>query len=100
MSTKQVVATRDQIIAGLTAMVDEDTPFFRTVEEFYSQEIKSDGQIWTCGEGEPSIDGIGIFDYYGSNNADVEKYLDDNGWYVEWYDAGTVHLAKIMGDYI
>ena len=98
MSTKQV-ATRDQIIAGLTSMVDQDKPFFRTVEEFYDKPIQSDGQIWTGGEGNPSINGIGIFNYYGHNNIDVEKYLDDNGWYCEWYDAGTMHIAKIDGDY-
>ena len=94
MSTKQV-ATRDQIIAGLTAMVDEDNPFFRTVEEFYDQEIESDGGIWTGGEGEPSIDGIGIFDYWNGNNVDVTNFLSDNGWFAEWYDAGTMHLHKI-----
>lgn len=93
MST-QTVATRDQIIAGLTAMVDEDNPFFRPVEEFYSEEVQEDGGIWTGGEGEPSIDGIGIFDYYTGHNPDVVKYLNDNGWYIEWYDAGTVHLFR------
>jgi len=98
MSTKQV-ATRDQIIAGLTAMVDENKPFFKTVEEFNSTDVMPDGMIWTGGEGEPSINGVGIFDYYSSNNPDVEKYLSDNGWFVEWYDAGTVHLAKIDGEY-
>ena len=88
-------ATRDQIIAGLTAMVDEDNPFFKTVEEFYSQPIQPDGMIWTGGEGEPSINGVGIFNFYEGNNAVVEKYLDDNGWFVEWHDAGTVHLSKL-----
>jgi hypothetical protein len=93
MSTKQV-ATRDQIIKGLTDMCDPN-PFFKTVEEFYGREIESDGQIWTGGEGDPSIDGIGIFDYYEGNNPDVEKYLEDNGWFAEWYDAGTMHITKI-----
>ena len=93
MSTK-TVATRDQIIAGLTAMVDEDNPFFRTVEEFYDEEPKENGAIWTGGEGDPSIDGVGIFDYWQGNNPDVEKYLSDNGWYVEWHDAGTVHIYQ------
>ncbi len=94
MSTKQV-ASRSQIIAGLTDMVDESNPFFKTVEEFYSKPIQSDGGIWTGGEGEPSIDGVGIFNYYNGNNTKVMEYLEDNGWYVEWYDAGTVHISKI-----
>jgi len=93
MSTKQV-ATRDQIIDGLTSMCDSN-PFFRTVEEFYGEEIESDGGIWTGGEGDPSIDGIGIFNYWGSNNTDVTNFLEENGWFAEWYDAGTMHLYKI-----
>jgi len=93
MSTKQV-ATRDQIIEGLTAMCDSN-PFFRTVEEFYDNDIESDGGIWTGGEGNPSIDGVGIFDYWSGNNIDVTNFLEENGWYAEWYDAGTMHLYKL-----
>ena len=89
MSTKQV-ATRDQIIKGLTDMCDPNA-FLRYSEDFDG----NDGGIWTGGEGNPSIDGIGIFDYWNGNNTNVDKYLEDNGWFAEWYDAGTMFLWEI-----
>ena len=72
-------------------MVDEVDPFFRPSEDFDGHK----GGIWTGGEGEPSIDGEGIFNYWGSNNPDVEKFLEERGWFAEWYDAGTMFLWKI-----
>ena len=42
--------------------------------------------IWISGESTPDL-----FDYWAFGiDAKLEKFVDDNGWYFEWYDAGTV----------
>ena len=87
--------TRDQV----TELLEKKYPkmFLRTTEEFNGAE----GGIWTSGEDHLSAwDGKPLFDYY---HMDVTRYslgvhkeigelLEKQGWYAEWYDAGTVML--------
>lgn len=64
-----------------------------------------EGTIWT-GEGSSlKNDGEYIFTYPQQVNPAVQKILDRNNWYAEWYDNGTVFLipeyyktAKITDD--
>ena len=70
--------------------------WFKTSEDFDGQK----GAIWS---GECSYkDGIPLFEYYpeyegiyeGGVLKELNSYLDKHGWYVEWYDAGTVMIYK------
>jgi len=48
--------------------------------------------IWISGEDTPSL-----FDYWSPSWADtfgvepqLNAFVEENGWYFEWYDAGTI----------
>ncbi len=97
MEQKLKVQNRSQIIKGLRKMFDKDA-FLEPSEDFDGHK----GGIWTGGEGNPSIDGVGVFDYYGGGEdwnfgvmPAVDKFLGDRGWFAEWHDAGTMFLWKI-----
>jgi hypothetical protein len=71
--------------------------FLRTTEEF---DGTKDG-IWTNGEQPPvNTEGLPIFNYYAEDNkynfgieVNFSEYLDQLGWYCEWYDAGTIFIT-------
>jgi len=69
----------------------------RTTEAFDGTK----GGIWTSGEDHlPAEDGHSLFDYYAENysmytigvHVEIVELLDEQGWYAEWYDAGTIML--------
>lgn len=67
----------------------------RTTEEFNGNV----GGIWVSGENGETLGGKKIYNYYGSGAAyelgvlkKFEQQIQKNGWYSEWYDAGTVML--------
>ena len=80
--------------------------------EFYSSEHECDCDekgcgIWMSAEGGniSREHGLPVFDYwaneYVANHYDCgvlksfEKYLSNNGWYAEFYDAGTVMVYPV-----
>jgi hypothetical protein len=71
----------------------------RTSEEFNGQT----GGIWMSGENyEPSEKGLRVFDYYAEGkqyelgiHKKFMNFLEKRGWFVEWYDCGTVSLWPI-----
>jgi len=88
---------RDELITELRRRYPNK--MFRTTEEFNGTE----GGIWTSGEDDGTLhSGLPLFNYYsqdggsksytfGIRNA-LYSWLEDNGWYCEWYDAGTVMI--------
>jgi len=90
----------------LTAELQKRYPnmFLRTTEEFNG----SEGGIWTSGEegsNGPMWGGLPLFDYY-SQDGGSESYtvginnffynwLEENNWYCEWNDPGTVMIWEI-----
>ena len=71
--------------------------FLRTTEEFDG----SEGGIWTCGEGDLlDRSGLPLFDYWSENHDLYDlgvrihfvEFLERQGWYAEWHDAGTIML--------
>jgi len=82
------------MISELKKFSDEgQSAFFRKSEEFSGE--RTGTGIWTGGEGEPSKDGMGLWDYWGSNHPEIDQFLADRGWYQEWQDAGTVMLYPV-----
>jgi hypothetical protein len=74
----------------------------RTTEEFDGGK----GGLWVSGEdGIEAKDGFSLFDYYAEDYKEVRyifgvhkeigDYLEANGWYAEWYDAGTIMIYSI-----
>ncbi|RZD42235.1 MAG: hypothetical protein CXT78_09770 [Thaumarchaeota archaeon] len=112
--------SREQIIKGLYKLVPEIN-FMKTTEEFYGKK----GGIWTSGESVLIFKGIPPFNAtleYGSillsDNGDTDSkhkgmkvkemyicgihreiysWLEERGWYPEWYDAGTLLFWKNKG---
>jgi len=91
--------TRDELIEELEERYPKAT--FRTTEEFDG----SGGGVWTSGENQQQLHaGLPLFDYYtqdGGSNSYVfgvrtflHDWLEENGWYCEWYDAGTVMIYE------
>ena len=79
--------------------------FVRTVEEFHGEERddKENTGIWTSGEHGWEYNDMEIFNYYSE---DYDRYtfgvlnvfhnwLEKQGWYCEWYDAGTMFIFPI-----
>jgi hypothetical protein len=63
-----------------------------TTEDFYGYE-NGDG-IWISAESTPKL-----FNYYGGAyghhayiDPKLEKLVSKNGWFFEWYDAGTMMI--------
>jgi len=71
--------------------------FLKTTEEFNG----SKGGIWSSGEdGLTAKDGFRLFNHhvedykeiryvFGVHN-EIGNLLEENGWYAEWYDGGTI----------
>ena len=113
---------REQIMKGLYELVPE-IDFMSTTEEFNDKE----GGIWTSGESVLFYKGLPPFNAtleYGdillSENGDTDPkhkgmkvkemylcgihrdifiWLEERGWYPEWYDAGTLLLWKNEGEH-
>jgi len=75
---------------------------FRTTEEF-SGDMK--GGIWTSAEDGTLDKGLPLFSYYsqdGGSNSYIlgvriylHRWLEECGWYCEFYDAGTVMIWEL-----
>jgi len=73
------VMTRKRMMEALTV---KGVHVVGTTKEFGTG---GDG-IWISGESTPDL-----FDYWTFGiDAKLEKFVDANGWYFEWYDAGTI----------
>lgn len=89
--------TREQLINKLKKAYPN--MMLRTTEEFNNNK----GGIWTSGEESPlDRHGLPLFDYWVVDSSE-EKYifgvrrhfhdfLERNGWFCEWYDAGTMMI--------
>jgi hypothetical protein len=75
--------------------------FVKTAEEFYGGTPSSVGQgIWISAENGYEHKGKAIFNYFSMDETrynlgvlkEFDEWLDKNGWYPEWEDAGTVML--------
>jgi len=90
---------RDELIEELQKRYPQKT--FRTTEEFDGTE----GGIWTSGEDGQLHAGLPLFDYYSQDGGSksyifgvrtfLHNWLEENDWYCEWYDAGTVMIWKM-----
>lgn len=62
-----------------------------TAEEFYGDyNMENDRGLWIAADETPEF-----FDYYGRGvDASLEKLADDNGYYWEWNDPGTIMIWK------
>jgi hypothetical protein len=110
--------SRGQIITGLQQLIHE-MDFVRYGEDFDGD---FDGGIWTSGETDWIFKGLPPFDHsveygelpltdsgYPYPNAEnfkvkdmyvdgihreIHDWLEQRGWYSEWYDGGTLFLLK------
>lgn len=93
---------REELIAELKKKFPN--MFLRTTEDFNG----SEGGIWTSAEDGSdggTWGGLPLFNYYsqdgGSNkytfgvNNFLYNWLEENGWYCEFYDPGTVMIWEI-----
>ena len=87
--------TRDSLISKLQKAYPKMG--LRTTEEFDG----SEGGIWTSGEESPEDrQGLPLFDYYAESmklydlgvRVHFANFLERQGWYCEWYDAGTMMI--------
>jgi len=94
------VLTRDELIAKLEAKFPN--MLLRTTEQFNG----STGGIWTSAEDdEHTWGGLPLFNYYSQDggskkytfgvNNHLYNFLEDNGWYAEFNDPGTVMLWEM-----
>jgi len=76
----------------------------RVTEDFFCAGDCNTG-IWLCGE-DDIVDkkGSQIFSYYNDSTKykfgvinHLVRFLERNGWYPEWYDAGTIMLYPLGG---
>jgi hypothetical protein len=94
------VLTREE----LTEKLREKFPnmHLRTTEEFDG----TSGGIWTSAEDSDLLwGGLPLFDYYSQDggsksytfgvNNHLYNFLEDCGWYAEYYDPGTVMLWEM-----
>ncbi len=67
--------------------------------EEYEEKYEQQG-LWACGECDSEMpNGESAFSYHyyeenGGVNPDMEKILNDHGWWFEWHDAGTIMLYQ------
>lgn len=89
--------SREKLIAKLKRAYPN--MFLRTTEEFDGCE----GGIWTSGEESPEDkSGLPLFSYYAEGcsyelgvRTHFVTFLERQGWYAEWHDAGTIMLWLI-----
>ena len=95
-----MATTRENLMAILKAKYP--SMFLKTTEEFDGGK----GGIWVGGEnGDEAKDGRPLFDYYTQYGGEVHyvfgvhkeigAILEKNGWYAEWYDAGTLMFYEM-----
>lgn len=90
--------SRDELIQELETKFPNKS--FRTSEEFDG----SENGIWTSGEDGYTHKGMTFFDYYTQDGGSqsyifgvhktMHNFLEQRGWYCEWYDAGTVIIYE------
>jgi len=90
---------RDELILELQKRYPNKK--FRTTEEFDG----SEGGVWTSGEDGQLHAGLPLFNYYSQDsggdsyvfgvNKFLHNWLEENDWYCEWHDAGTVMIWKM-----
>jgi hypothetical protein len=97
MAREPRVLSREELIAKLTKAYPEMNCML--TEDFYS-DSGNEGGIWLCGE-DSILDRRGkeLFSYYNDGSQykfgvvnHLVNFLDRNGWFAEWYDAGTIML--------
>jgi len=92
--------TRERLIAKLEKAYPN--MFLRPTEEFNG----SEGGIWTSGEDSPEDrSGLPLFNYWTTDMKEdyyifgvrvhFHNFLERNGWYAEWHDAGTMMIWEI-----
>ncbi len=62
----------------------------------------NEGSIWISAENrETASDGRDLFDYYSEDenyifgiHPEFESFIEERGWWCEWYDAGTLFLFE------
>ena len=72
-------------------LTQEGVKVVGTTDEFYSSKNQNIG-IWVAADSTPEL-----FDYWSSRYRDtfgvkpsLNKLVEDNGWYFEWYDPGIM----------
>jgi len=77
------------------ALLAKGVDVIGTIEEFYKHPAEQG--LWIGAEG----NGGKLFDYYREDwietsgvNPELNKFVEDNGWYFEWYDTGTIFLIQ------
>lgn len=94
------ILTREQLMEKLASKYPG--LFLRNSEDFG----KSAGGIWT-GSDDPILakDGFEVFDYYAQVSSkayhkygfgihnEIGQIIDQAGWFVEWYDPGTLIIS-------
>lgn len=90
---------REQLIAKLQKRYPNK--MFRTTEEFNGVE----GGIWTSGEDGYTHNGVPLFNYYAQDSGGnsyvfgvrkiLHDFLEEQGWFCEWNDPGTVMIWKL-----
>jgi len=102
MQINEAELSREDLMAALKAKfglqhVDTTENFYRNTGEGI------EGGIWLSGEnGETARDGRNLFDYYSTDyknydlgvHNELGKFLEDNGWYPEWNDPGTLMVIN------
>jgi hypothetical protein len=82
----------------MTLLTNEGVHVCGTTEDFYGGRDENSGEngIWISGESTPEL-----FDYYREYWNDtfgvepkLNKIAEDNGWYFEWYDPGTMMMWR------
>jgi hypothetical protein len=83
------------IKAMMAALEGKGVHVCGTTDQFYGSKNDNNG-IWVAADSNPEL-----FDYYNSEwldtfgvNPSINKLVEDNGWYFEWYDPGTMMVWK------
>jgi len=83
------------IKAMMAALEGKGVHVCGTTDQFYGSKNENNG-IWVAADHTPEL-----FDYYNSEWLDtfgvkpsINKLVEGNGWYFEWYDPGTMMVWK------
>lgn len=98
-ANKKTDMNREELIVELQKRYPN--MFLRTTEEFNGTE----GGIWTSGEDSPQHKGLPLFNYHSQDGGSksytfgvrnfLHNWLENRGWYCEWYDTGTVMIWEL-----